>query len=286
MSTEYDQAIRAAAPELAAIDKTIARIESLGRAAAPRTADELAESLAHDLIAGGELPDPAGVGRRYLAAQEADKHRAAAAQILPDVASHLKSYRSEVKQAAVPGALDHLGKRMQEILDQVRELLPALGDVRTRDAAWSAGPRVRDAWARLEDATAAYEDVRGAQVDLTKLITTYVRNSMGGTLEIQQLVKTGVMEMEGLDQVANFRASTDLVSGSVSTAQPWPTVEFGKSYSPAFVAWIARTPAAKPWIPTVEQMEDGLTRYGHAYEAGKASTLPVDEHDQLYAETR
>jgi hypothetical protein len=67
--------------------------------------------------------------------------------------------------------------------------------------------------------------------------------------------------MEGLPEVWNDVAETDLNGNSV-TPPPWPGDADPRAgfYSPAYVAWLAETPEAKPWIPDPDQIGQAINR--------------------------
>ncbi|MFF0245037.1 hypothetical protein ACWEU6_37115 [Streptosporangium sandarakinum] len=251
MNTELAKAW-AHAPGIVELTAAITRLRSIPTGAT-NPAVVLADQLTEQLLTGGELPDPAELGRRAIAARQAAADQAAAAQILAETSTKLGSRLADARRAGAPTALAHLGKRLAETLDQVRDLAPRLGAVKDRDQAWNAPAEIQDVWRQLEDLNRTYTEIRRAQTEVTSAITNSIPSPHGGSVALADVVRLGVLDLAGLPDIADFTTATDVNGHVVDRGQPWPTVNFGMRYTVTHLLWLTATPKAKPWIPTTKQ---------------------------------
>lgn len=228
----------------------------------------LAEQLANDLLAGGDLPDPAELGQRATAARQEALDRQAAKQVLTEASMHLNSRLQTARQAGAVEALNHLVDRLADVLAQVSELAPKLGAIRNRDAAWAAADDIQDAWRELEKLSRTHDQIRQAQVEITATMTSGIRTPQGGSVSTTQVAQKGVLDLQGLPQIGNYRDAHDVQGYAAGRNQPWPAVEFGKTYGPEYLLWLNHTTDARPWIPTSEQqIVDAYARHIRAQQA-------------------
>jgi hypothetical protein len=238
-------------------------LTSRGPAPAPgQVSRALAEQVA-DMIRRGE-PLPDDLGAQAINAQRAAELHQAEGDILRGVVTRLETDLDTIRRAQAPDALDYLRGRLADILDQARALLPHLGDVRDKAAAFDASPEAQTAWRKLTDLTEQYTAVREAQMTITIVAApgSGIKGGIGAGMTYNAARKTGLAEMEGLPEVWNDVAETDLNGNSV-TPPPWPGDADPRAgfYSPAYLAWLAENvDQARPWIPDPDQIGQAINR--------------------------
>lgn len=223
----------------------------------------LARDITQRIRNGEALPDTPSLGQQALAARRAAEDHAAAREVLQSAVQHLEADVAEAKRSGFLAALTHLRGRLAEVLDQTRELLPALGDVRDKSSAFDAAPAAQVAWRELYDLTQQYTLIRQAQTAVTMAAApSGISGAIGGGMTYNEARKTGLAELAGFVDIWNDTPLQNLHGDSEPPAPPWPSDADPRTghYSPAYVAWVASTPEARAWLPDPEELADAITR--------------------------
>ncbi|SEC33369.1 hypothetical protein SAMN04490357_1745 [Streptomyces misionensis] len=159
-------AARAAVPQIATAEKLLQAAKELLTKAPVEESPEAAreaviERAADAFLAGGAWPKQVGhdAAKAYAEADVALIERQARqrAVIRAEWAVHdaLTDHSS--------AALEHLGKRLEEVLSAARTAFETIGGARTAEDVISAGGDAVAAWTRLRELTADLENIRRAQ---------------------------------------------------------------------------------------------------------------------------
>lgn len=211
-----------------------------------------------DQIAGGEqLPDD--LAEQYATLRLANEDRAALRGLLMSVVDHLDGLIADAARRRAPHQLAELDTELGELVDAARPLAARLGDVRTAEQAIDAG--VADVWKQLHDLGGKYAVLRNRQQSLTV-------DAMGDGHRASTLIRRhGILA--NLPEVWPDVVRWD--ANERGERAPWPHesgLPFQTPHGRDFLLWMARTPAARPWVPSVEQL----------HQAEQAATAALNAH--------
>lgn len=202
-----------------------------------------ARTLAERLAAGETVGED--VIHEYLELRRADEDRSRAASMVRMVINHLKDMADNAQRAAVPHRLTQLRPELAAVVDEARTLLKRLGSVRTAEHAITHG--VADAWGRMHELGNEYARLRNQQATLTG-------EAVGdGHVGRSRVRRYGIL--------ANVREvwpdAVKFDANERGEPAPWPH-EPGRPYEADqgrdFLIWLAETPDAQPWVPSVQQL--------------------------------
>ncbi|MFF4931002.1 hypothetical protein ACFY2H_19160 [Streptomyces griseofuscus] len=159
-------AARAAVPQIAAAEKLLQGAKELLTEAtvdeSPEAAREaVIERAADAFLAGGTWPKQVGqdAAKAYADADVALIERQARQRVVTRAEWALHDALSDHSSAA----LEHLGKRLEEVLSAARSAFEAIGGARTAEDVIEAGGDAVAAWTRLRELTVDLENIRRAQ---------------------------------------------------------------------------------------------------------------------------
>lgn len=230
-----------------------------------RFAVQLAERLA-----AGEDIGPEVFGE-YTEMRRAADDRAAFRGVLRTVTAHLSDLLHQAEREAVPYRLAQLGRDLGALVDQARTLLPALAGARSAETAIERG--AADAWQRMTELGGRYGALRTRQAALTGELMS------DGHGALTRVKRHGIL--------ANVREVwPDAVkhdANEMGEPAPWPH-ERGRPYDTPhgreFLIWLAETPEARPWVPSVDQLDRAAAAARDAvsaYHLAKATTSKTND---------
>lgn len=198
--------------------------------------DRAASDLAGTLAAGADVP--ADLGRQLWDDVRAVEQAGLARECLWQASEALKGQLAEAKREHADGALKVLHDELARVITEVRQLEPALGNVRSAEAAIDAGKAQE--WARLTACAKRHGEVRLRQHDV--VVGAGVDRAVAGPL----IERAGrVKNMLDLDPLATRIATGKEV--------PDPAPRYGGS-SIEYLRWLAN-PNVEPWVPSVKALQ-------------------------------
>ena len=229
---EYD-AVWSAIPERAKIEATLVDIRDKRAALEPvsdpdEARQEVINSAAQAVADGKAMPR--GVGAKAAKAYTDALAKHAEWQILRDAEDALKARLERVRDDYREDALEELGKRLDDVMQQTRAIVERVGHVVTADAAIEAD--AVDEWRELRRLLSRLDDIRSAQ---RSILMPTDRDSFNPA--VSEANARGHAELRGL---AIDPAPSHLRSIlSQTTAR---TVEF--------LVWLAES--GRAWVPESE----------------------------------
>jgi hypothetical protein len=262
---------------LAAID---AHRPSLAPPASDPTTDLEAE--VRDAILDGK-PPPADLGARLVAAEDAQRHRTAAATFLgvrvagrgTGLYGVLMIERDEALRRHADDALAVLADELAAILDDVRGADSVLGPIASAEQAVQAGAEAGAAWRTLTDAVARYDELRAAQQQVLVAAgheVARIRSDLedGGyhrdasTIDPRWRARIDGTEHE-FTAAAYAARSGWPAALPTQGAGPWPSRD-----RPSYLRWLSTTADVRPWVPDRRQLAAQLDALNAAVQAAAA----------------
>jgi len=223
----------------------------------------LVDDLA-DAARAGHLPDTDELLRRAHDAEHGGSAAAVALRVLDQAAAALRSDIDRRLRAGAAHGFAILDRRVAHILDRVRDIAPALGNVRTADQAVNATPAVRDAYAELVHLVDAYTDTRRAHHWLLRLSWPSNGPQWDGASTLRYFAEVANVDELWPSWPNGYQPGNtspgpflDLQTATL-TPPPWPTTgdPATATYDTEYLLWAATTQDARVWVPTAQQVRD------------------------------
>lgn len=137
------------------------------------TADDVSAEVASDVRAG-VVVEPADVMTRLADAQTAEAQRASTVRLFSTIQEGLRDDISAILADAEHDLWPALAGQLDDVLDRADEIVSALGDVDSAEAAIDAGKAAE--WASLKEIVSDYERIRAGHVALFRSRDSMIGN--------------------------------------------------------------------------------------------------------------
>ncbi|MEU3112669.1 hypothetical protein ABZ652_01145 [Micromonospora chalcea] len=196
------------------------------------------------LVNGEPMPDD--LAERYARERREIDDNNHLRTMLQALIDNLNSEIAEANRQAAPARLAALNDRLHALVDAARAQVALLGHARDAEAAVQAG--AAEAWMRLSELGNEYAALRNRQQGL-------VQEYLGDPHRAGTLVRRYGL-IANLDEV--WPGWYEYATNQHYDPAPWPH-EDGRPYDGQqgrdYLIWLADTPTARPWVPTVRQLE-------------------------------